>query len=219
MHWGTWLNVLQDPEWKSLLERVAFYKIGHHGSHNATPIRRRPVAHGLLRNGFDDDAKDLARHPKVRIARGLGQEVSSCGSKRSAGSRAEELSGISWGDRGQNPVLRICSLFGNCIQIHYFLVLAIWRTWLPVHTNLKYNPPIHIDGVSFLALTWRRYFLAGNQFKDEMINSPTLETTTAHCLPIKPTRPNALVRVRHSRRVPPFEMICEMQENAACHSR
>jgi beta-lactamase superfamily II metal-dependent hydrolase len=37
--WGTWLNVLQDPEWKSLLERVAFYKIGHHGSHNATPRR------------------------------------------------------------------------------------------------------------------------------------------------------------------------------------
>jgi len=27
------------PEWKSLLERVAFYKIGHHGSHNATPRR------------------------------------------------------------------------------------------------------------------------------------------------------------------------------------
>jgi beta-lactamase superfamily II metal-dependent hydrolase len=35
--WGTWLNVLQDDEWKGLLERLAFYKIGHHGSHNATP--------------------------------------------------------------------------------------------------------------------------------------------------------------------------------------
>jgi beta-lactamase superfamily II metal-dependent hydrolase len=28
---------MEDPEWKQLLERVAFYKIGHHGSHNATP--------------------------------------------------------------------------------------------------------------------------------------------------------------------------------------
>ena len=37
--WGTWLNVLDDPEWRTLLERVSFYKIGHHGSHNATPRR------------------------------------------------------------------------------------------------------------------------------------------------------------------------------------
>jgi beta-lactamase superfamily II metal-dependent hydrolase len=35
--WGTWNAVMEDPEWKQLLERVAFYKIGHHGSHNATP--------------------------------------------------------------------------------------------------------------------------------------------------------------------------------------
>jgi len=35
--WGTWNAVMEDPEWKQLLERIAFYKIGHHGSHNATP--------------------------------------------------------------------------------------------------------------------------------------------------------------------------------------
>jgi beta-lactamase superfamily II metal-dependent hydrolase len=28
---------MQDPEWKQMLKNVAFYKIGHHGSHNATP--------------------------------------------------------------------------------------------------------------------------------------------------------------------------------------
>lgn len=35
--WGTWTNILDDAQWRELLRRVAFYKIGHHGSHNATP--------------------------------------------------------------------------------------------------------------------------------------------------------------------------------------
>ena len=35
--WGTWSSVMGDPEWREMLGRVAFYKIGHHGSHNATP--------------------------------------------------------------------------------------------------------------------------------------------------------------------------------------
>ena len=35
--WGTWKRVLDDDEWKDLLQRLSFYKIGHHGSHNATP--------------------------------------------------------------------------------------------------------------------------------------------------------------------------------------
>lgn len=34
--WGTWLAALADPEWRDVLSRVSFYKIGHHGSHNAT---------------------------------------------------------------------------------------------------------------------------------------------------------------------------------------
>jgi hypothetical protein len=36
--WGTWKAVMEDPEWREMLCRVKFYKIGHHGSHNATPI-------------------------------------------------------------------------------------------------------------------------------------------------------------------------------------
>ena len=35
--WGTWNAVLRSPRWSKLLKRVRFYKIGHHGSHNATP--------------------------------------------------------------------------------------------------------------------------------------------------------------------------------------
>lgn len=35
--WGTWTAALADPQWKELLSNTSFYKIGHHGSHNATP--------------------------------------------------------------------------------------------------------------------------------------------------------------------------------------
>jgi len=35
--WGSWKINLEDPLSKELLERTTFYKIGHHGSHNATP--------------------------------------------------------------------------------------------------------------------------------------------------------------------------------------
>jgi beta-lactamase superfamily II metal-dependent hydrolase len=36
--WGTWDAILQDQEWNDLLKRATFLKVGHHGSHNATPI-------------------------------------------------------------------------------------------------------------------------------------------------------------------------------------
>ena len=35
--WGTWEAARKDPEWLRLLEKTNFYKVGHHGSHNATP--------------------------------------------------------------------------------------------------------------------------------------------------------------------------------------
>ena len=36
--WGSWDINLQDPLRASLLERTTFYKVGHHGSHNSTPV-------------------------------------------------------------------------------------------------------------------------------------------------------------------------------------
>jgi beta-lactamase superfamily II metal-dependent hydrolase len=36
--WGTWAAAMADPEWSEMLSRIAFYKVGHHGSHNATPL-------------------------------------------------------------------------------------------------------------------------------------------------------------------------------------
>lgn len=35
--WGTWNAILEDDEARELLSRVNFFKVGHHGSHNATP--------------------------------------------------------------------------------------------------------------------------------------------------------------------------------------
>jgi beta-lactamase superfamily II metal-dependent hydrolase len=35
--WGSWMRVLDDPTWRSLLKRTGVYKVGHHGSYNATP--------------------------------------------------------------------------------------------------------------------------------------------------------------------------------------
>lgn len=34
---GTWQSALKDEEWRKLLTKTNFYKVGHHGSHNATP--------------------------------------------------------------------------------------------------------------------------------------------------------------------------------------
>ena len=36
--WGTWDAALTDPITRDLLSRTTFYKVGHHGSHNATPV-------------------------------------------------------------------------------------------------------------------------------------------------------------------------------------
>ncbi|HYT31246.1 MAG TPA: hypothetical protein VEO37_01525 [Thermoanaerobaculia bacterium] len=35
--WGTWNMILEDSEWPTLLAKTTFLKVGHHGSHNATP--------------------------------------------------------------------------------------------------------------------------------------------------------------------------------------
>ena len=34
--WGTWKRILEDEEASALLRGTTFFKVGHHGSHNAT---------------------------------------------------------------------------------------------------------------------------------------------------------------------------------------
>ena len=36
--WGSWQTALRNDETRRLLEKTTFYKVGHHGSHNATPV-------------------------------------------------------------------------------------------------------------------------------------------------------------------------------------
>ena len=46
---GTWKAALNDPEWRELMKKTNFYKIGHHGSHNATP---KEFVFDMLKQGF-----------------------------------------------------------------------------------------------------------------------------------------------------------------------
>lgn len=43
--WGTWEAAVGDPEWNDLLSKTRFFKVGHHGSHNASP---KSLVDGLL---------------------------------------------------------------------------------------------------------------------------------------------------------------------------
>ncbi len=36
--WGTWNAALSDSDARELMARTTFYKVGHHGSHNSTPV-------------------------------------------------------------------------------------------------------------------------------------------------------------------------------------
>jgi beta-lactamase superfamily II metal-dependent hydrolase len=56
--WGTWNAAMQDPEWKVMMKNVAFYKIGHHGSHNATP---KDFVDDLMPDGICAMASTLTR--------------------------------------------------------------------------------------------------------------------------------------------------------------
>ena len=47
--WGTWEVAMADPARRALLEQTTFLKVGHHGSHNATPRR---FVESLLPDGF-----------------------------------------------------------------------------------------------------------------------------------------------------------------------
>jgi beta-lactamase superfamily II metal-dependent hydrolase len=71
--WGTWNAAMADDEWKELLRRVAFYKIGHHGSHNATP---KSFVDTLLPDGVCAMASTLTRDiwpdiPRSELLTGL----------------------------------------------------------------------------------------------------------------------------------------------------
>jgi len=73
--WGTWQAALHDDEWHALLERTCFYKVGHHGSHNATP--REFVETVLQKNAFSgmictSETKKFKKIPLPSLVTALG---------------------------------------------------------------------------------------------------------------------------------------------------
>lgn len=74
--WGTWQNALGDPEFKELLRKTNFLKVGHHGSHNATP--RAFVEEVLAKNGFTAmvctrETKKFKKIPLPSLLSALGE--------------------------------------------------------------------------------------------------------------------------------------------------
>lgn len=73
--WGTWQSALHDDEWHALLERTCFYKVGHHGSHNATP--KEFVEKVLQKNAFrgmicTSETKKFKKIPLPALLTALG---------------------------------------------------------------------------------------------------------------------------------------------------
>jgi len=62
--WGTWQAALRNPQWWTLLKRTRFLKVGHHGSHNATP---REFVEETIDGGFLAMAstKTVANWPNI----------------------------------------------------------------------------------------------------------------------------------------------------------
>ena len=60
--WGTWEVAMADPARRALLEQTTFLKVGHHGSHNATPRR---FVESLLPDGFYAMVPTHGREPPL----------------------------------------------------------------------------------------------------------------------------------------------------------
>jgi beta-lactamase superfamily II metal-dependent hydrolase len=81
--WGPWRINLDDPRMTDLLKRTVFYKVGHHGSHNATPVSF--VEKVLSPDGSSClfAATSVARHgrfeeiPKLQLLEKLGAKIGS----------------------------------------------------------------------------------------------------------------------------------------------
>jgi hypothetical protein len=76
--WGTWQNALGDPEFRALIEKTNFLKVGHHGSHNATP--RALVEEILKKNEFSamvctSETKKFKRIPLTSLMDALDEKA------------------------------------------------------------------------------------------------------------------------------------------------
>lgn len=100
--WGTWKAAMEDPEWREMLTRVSFYKIGHHGSHNATP---KGFVEQMIPEGICAMASTLTRRiwpdiPKLQLLTGLA-------AKKADIARSDQPQNASGAFRNDNGVIEI----------------------------------------------------------------------------------------------------------------
>jgi beta-lactamase superfamily II metal-dependent hydrolase len=77
--WGTWRLALESQSSRKLLAATTFYKVGHHGSHNATPVE---FVEQVLGNGFwamvsTNSVASWPNVPKPELLNGMAQKPGS----------------------------------------------------------------------------------------------------------------------------------------------
>jgi beta-lactamase superfamily II metal-dependent hydrolase len=71
--WGSWTWMMEDEEWAELLSETVFYKVGHHGSHNATlpavvDQLKKPLL-GMVSTRAETRTWDIPRKPLLSALR------------------------------------------------------------------------------------------------------------------------------------------------------
>lgn len=100
--WGTWRLALENPDWRKLLGAVTFCKVGHHGSHNATPVE---FVENVLGGNFwamvsTTSMANWPKIPKQELVDSLRQKsgakvvLSSCPEEASASGFSVEEDGV-----------------------------------------------------------------------------------------------------------------------------
>ncbi len=74
--WGTWNAVMNNPRWADLLKQTRFYKIGHHGSENATPkdFVEKLIPHGAWAMASTIERPQWTGVPKAELLTALVSE-------------------------------------------------------------------------------------------------------------------------------------------------
>lgn len=77
--WGTWHQAMENPKSRDILSRTTFYKVGHHGSHNATPkqfvkdiVRKGVLGHAMVSTTVTDNWHDIPRLPLLKELQHMG---------------------------------------------------------------------------------------------------------------------------------------------------
>ena len=98
--WGTWTAALNNPDSQAILKKTKFLKVGHHGSHNATPptfvktfLKDRGV-HAMVSTRPVSNWPDIPREP-------LLEDLTACGCSwvRSDDPDAGHAEGFTRGDK------------------------------------------------------------------------------------------------------------------------